>query len=130
VGSANDLVIVEGVGQNTGLTTTTGFVGLYYATEAGDKVKIVAVDGGDGNCVLPSAETVSDGTYPISRPLFIYPGLHRLESNPAIAPWVDYYLSDEGMAWVSERGYVQLPPEELEETRAAWAEAKAAASAE
>jgi phosphate transport system substrate-binding protein len=120
VGAANDLVIIQGVSQ---FPTSVGFVGLAYADEAGDAVKILGVDGGDGNCVVPSPETVSDGSYPISRPLFIYPALNRLESNAAIAPWVDFYLSDEGIANAAEVGYVQLPPEELEETRAAWAEA-------
>jgi phosphate transport system substrate-binding protein len=120
VGAANDLVIIQGVSQ---FPTSAGFVGLAYAENAGDAVKVVAVDGGDGNCVMPTPETVSDGSYPISRPLFIYPALNRLESNPVIAPWVDFYLSDEGIANATEVGYVTLPPEELEETRAAWAEA-------
>ena len=36
------------------------------------KVYIRSGDGGNG-CVLPSAETVEDGTYaPLSRPLFVY----------------------------------------------------------
>jgi phosphate transport system substrate-binding protein len=121
VGSANDRVIIQGVSQ---FPTSAGFVGLAYASEAGDAVKTVAVDGGDG-CILPDATTVADGTYPLSRPLFIYPALNRLETNPAIGPWVDFYLSDEGMANVSEVGYVALAPEDLETTRAAWAEARA-----
>ena len=119
VGSANDLVIIQGVSQ---FPTSAGFVGLAYASEAGDAVKIVGVDGGDG-CVLPDATTVADGSYPLSRPLFIYPALNRLETNPAIAPWVDYYLSDEGIANVSEVGYVAISAADLEATRAAWAEA-------
>jgi hypothetical protein len=41
---------------------------------------------------------------------------------------VDYYLSDEGMAKVAEVGYVQLPAEEIEATRAAWAEASGMAA--
>lgn len=120
VGSANDRVIIEGVAGTSELSTTIGFVGLAYAEESLDKVKLVAVDGGEG-CVLPDATTVSDGSYPISRPLFIYPAANRLESNPAIVPFVDYYLSDEGIAKAAEVGYVALPTDELEATRAAWA---------
>jgi phosphate transport system substrate-binding protein len=119
VGAANDLVIIQGVSQ---FPTSIGFVGLAYADSAGDTVKIVQVDEGDG-CVAASPETVADGTYALSRPLFIYPALNRLESNPAIAPWVDFYLSDEGIANVSGVGYVQLPAEELQATRDAWAAA-------
>jgi phosphate transport system substrate-binding protein len=122
VGAANDLVIIQGVSQ---FPTSVGFVGLAYAENAGDAVKIVQVDEGEG-CVAASPETVADGTYALSRPLFIYPALNRLESNPAIAPFVEYYLSDEGMARVSEVGYVQLPADEVEASRAAWAEATGA----
>lgn len=124
VGAANDLVIIQGVSQ---FPTSVGFVGLSYAEHATDQVKILGVDGGDG-CVVASPETVADGTYPISRPLFIYPALNRLGSNPAIGPWVDFYLSDEGIANVPEVGYVALPAEELEATRAAWTEASGTAA--
>jgi phosphate transport system substrate-binding protein len=120
VGSASDLVVIEGVSQ---FPTSIGFVGLHYAEQAGETVKIVAVDEGEG-CVAASPETVADGTYALSRPLFIYPALNRLESNPAIAPWVDFYLSDEGIANVSEVGYVELPADELQATRDAWSAAK------
>jgi phosphate transport system substrate-binding protein len=124
VGAASDLVIIQGVSQ---FPTSAGFVGLAYATEAGDAVKILGVDGGDG-CVLPDATTVADGSYPLSRPLFIYPALNRLETNAAIAPFVDYYLSDEGIAKVAEVGYVSLAADDLEATRAAWAEASGMAA--
>jgi phosphate transport system substrate-binding protein len=119
VGAANDLVIIQGVSQ---FPTSIGFVGLAYAENAGDAVKIVQVDEGEG-CVAANPESVADGTYALSRPLFIYPALNRVEANPAIASWVEFYLSDEGIANVSDVGYVQLPAEELEATRAAWAEA-------
>lgn len=124
VGSANDRVIIEGVAGTESLTTTTGFVGLAYALEAGDRVKILAVDGGEG-CVLPDETTVADGTYPISRPLFIYPALNRVATNPAIVPFVDFYLSDAGIANVAGVGYVSLSAEDLAATRQAWEDAKA-----
>jgi phosphate transport system substrate-binding protein len=117
VGSASDLVVIQGVSQ---YPTSLGFVGLAYADQAADAVKILAVDEGEG-CVAASPETVADGTYALSRPLYIYPALNRLEMNAAIGPWVDFYLSDEGIANVSDVGYVQLPDDELEATRAAWA---------
>jgi phosphate transport system substrate-binding protein len=112
----NDNVLIEGI---AGFPTSIGFVGLAYATENADRVKIVQVDGGDG-CVTPDATTVSDGTYPISRPLFIYPATNRLATNTALQPFVDYYLGDEGIANVAGEGYVALPAEELAATRAAW----------
>ena len=43
-----------------------------------------------------------------------------VDENPAVGAYVDYYLSDAGIAAVDEVGYVALAPEELEATRAVW----------
>jgi len=124
VGAANDNVIIEGM-RNAPDPNVYGFVGLAYAEEAGDAVKTLAVDKGDGNCVVPTPDTVASAEYPISRPLFIYPALAKMADNPVISSWVDFYLSDEGIASVTEVGYVGLPAEELQQTRDQWAAAKA-----
>jgi len=116
IASPNDNVIIEGV---AGFPTSLGFVGLAYAEENTERVKILGVDAGEG-CVVPSSETVSDGSYPISRPLFIYPSVTKLAENASLQPFVDFYLSDQGIAQAAEVGYVALPAEELEATRAAW----------
>jgi phosphate transport system substrate-binding protein len=121
VASANDNAIIQGVG---GFDTSLGFVGLAYAEENLDTVKILGVDAGDGTCVTPDITTVSDGTYPISRPLFIYPNLAKAAENATIVKYVDFYLSDTGIANAAGVGYVALPAEELEATRAAWGGAK------
>ena len=116
IASANDNVIIEGI---TGTASSLGWVGLAFADGAGDEIREIQIDKGDG-CIGPSAETVSDGTYPIARPLFIYVNLARAADNTAVAAYVDYYLSDEGIASVAEVGYVDLPADQLEATRSAW----------
>jgi phosphate transport system substrate-binding protein len=116
--SGNDNVIVEGIEAGAG---SLGFVGFAFYEEAGDQVKAIAIDeAGDGTCVAPTAETVADGSYPLSRPLFIYPNNAKAEANAALSAWVDFYLSDEGIANVAEVGYVALPEAELEMSRQAW----------
>lgn len=115
--SPNDNVIVEGVEAGAG---ALGFVGFAYYEEAGDLVKAIAIDSGEG-CVAPSSETIADASYPISRPLFIYPNNAYADENAALQAWVDFYLSDEGIANVTEVGYVALPEAELQATRDAWA---------
>jgi len=114
--SANDNVIIEGI---TGTSSSLGWVGLAFADGAGDQIKEIQVDKGAG-CVGPSAETVSDGTYPIARPLFIYINLAKAADNAAVAAYVDFYLGDEGIASVAEVGYVDLPADQLTATRSAW----------
>jgi phosphate transport system substrate-binding protein len=116
--SANDNVIVEGVEAGAG---SLGFVGFAYYEEAGSAVKAIGIDKGDGNCVTPSSESIADGTYPLSRALYIYPNNARADANPAVQAWVDYYLSDAGIANVTGVGYVGLPADQLQATRDAWA---------
>ncbi len=112
--SANDNVIIEGI---VGSASSLGWVGLAFATEA-EGVKLIEIDGGDG-CVAASEETVADESYPISRPLFIYPSLAAVDENPALAPFVDYYVS-EGLALAGEVGYVALTDEQATATADAW----------
>ncbi len=119
--SADDNVIVDNAAGNAG---GIGFVGFSYAQNAGDTVKEFQVDKGDG-CVAPSSESVIDNTYPLGRPLFIYINKEKLASNPALKPFVDYYLSDEGIASVEEVQYIALPSDRLEATRTAWKSATA-----
>jgi phosphate transport system substrate-binding protein len=113
--SGNDNVIVEGI---TGTPSSLGWVGFAFAREA-EGMKLIEVDGGDG-CVAPSDETVADESYPISRPLFIYPNLTRVNDNPTLASFVDFYVSDEGLALAGEVGYVPLTAEQSQATRDAW----------
>ena len=113
--SPDDNVIIQGI---QGSDTSFGWVGFAFAREA-EGVKVLEVDGGDG-CVAPTDETIADSSYPVSRPLFIYVNKAKAEENEALAEFVDFYLSDEGIAAVSEVGYVDLGAEQLEETRARW----------
>jgi phosphate transport system substrate-binding protein len=114
--SADDNVIIENAaGTEGGL----GFVGFSFAVNAGDSVKSFQVDGGEG-CVAPSADTVIDGSYPLGRSLYIYVNPLKLEENPALEPFVNFYLTDEGLASVEEVQYVSLPTDRIEAARAAW----------
>ncbi len=116
-GQANDNVIIEGV---AGSPSSLGWVGMAFAEGAVGQVKTIAIDKGAG-CVEPTPANVADGSYPISRPLFIYANLARATANPAVEAYVDFYLSDTGIASVTETGYVALPADQLEAARAAWA---------
>lgn len=113
--SANDNAIVEGIG---GAASSLGWVGLAFAEQA-QGVKSVEIDAGDG-CVAPGDATVADGSYPISRPLFIYPSLGAAAENPVVEPFVDFYLSAEGLALAGEVGYVPLTDAQAEASRTVW----------
>src|SRR5690606_39879492 len=74
--SADDNVIIQGI---QGADTSFGWVGFAFAREAAG-VKVLEVDGGDG-CVAPTDETIADGSYPVSRPLFIYVNRAKAERS-------------------------------------------------
>jgi phosphate transport system substrate-binding protein len=115
----DDNVIIEGISSNP---TSFGWVGLAFAEENADVVREIPVSkDANGTCVEPNAETVSDGSYPISRPLFIYVNKAKAAENTAVSAYVDFYLADGTIAKVLETvPYVNLPAEELAAARAAW----------
>jgi phosphate transport system substrate-binding protein len=115
--SPDDNVIIAAM---EGSDSPLGFVGFAFAESAGDQVKILQVDGGDG-CVEPTRDTIADGSYPLSRTLYIYVNKAKISESPAVKAFVDYYLTDTGVATaVQETGYVELPADQIEATRSTW----------
>jgi len=80
-----------------------GYDGLGYVTPD-QKVLGVAPAGGQPY-VLPSVETVKNGTYPIARPLYIYT---VGEPQGAIRDYLEWITGPEGQAIVLEQGFVPL----------------------
>jgi phosphate transport system substrate-binding protein len=118
--SGNDSVIIQGI---EGSDSAIGFVGFAYADQQGGAVTKIEVDGGDG-CVEPSAATISDGSYPLSRSLYIYVNTDKVATNDTLKAFVDYYMSDAGIASVTNADYVAIPAERLDASRAAWTAAE------
>ena len=81
---------------------TIGYDGLGYVTPD-QKVLGVARDAG-GPYIMPSVESVNDGSYPISRPLYMYTAGELTGDGKTYLDWI---LS-EGQAIVPELGFVPL----------------------
>jgi phosphate transport system substrate-binding protein len=79
-----------------------GYDGLGYVTP--DQKMLGVARDEDSPYVLPSVDTVNEGTYPISRPLYMYTAGEPIGQVKAYLDWV---LS-EGQALVSELGFVPL----------------------
>lgn len=92
--SEDDNVLVQGVTRDKG---ALGFFGYSYYAENTKKLKAVAIAEKAGKPgVLPSFETVKNGTYqPLSRPVFIYINAKSVE-KPEVKEFVDYYLANAG----------------------------------
>lgn len=115
--SGDDNVILQGI---TGADTSFGWVGYAFAREASGVKSLKVAEGVGSDCVEATDETISSGDYPIARDLYIYVNAANVESNQTLADYIDFYLSDEGMAAVSAVGYVELAEEDLSATRSVW----------
>lgn len=111
--SEDDNVLVTGVAGNL---HSMGYFGFAYYVENMDVLSVVKING-----VAPSGETVSDGSYPLARPLYLYVSIKSLQGRNQVRAFMDYYLSDEGIAMVTEVGYSNIPPTELADMRASLA---------
>ena len=118
--SEDDNVIAQGV---IGTPGAWGYFGFAYFQENSDTVTAVEFDAGEG-CVAPSKETAQDGSYGLTRPMFIYVKNESL-ARPEVAEYATFYLDNvEGL--IEEVGYVPDPAEELTAAQATLAEAIAA----
>lgn len=108
--SEDDNVLVQGV---AGDQYALAFFGLAYYEENADKLKLVAVNNGNG-AVLPSLESVKTGSYaPLSRPLFIYVNSEGAR-RPEVVKFVEFYLQNAAKV-VGDVGYIPLSSEEYEQ---------------
>lgn len=79
-----------------------GYGGAAYAKS----VKIVKLKADDSAAaVTPTNETVQNGTYPLSRPLFFYV---RNKPSGELKTFIDWVLSPAGQAWTTKVGYYPL----------------------
>lgn len=90
--------IVKNVGQTEG---AIGYVGLAYLNDSVVALGIASEDG--GAYVKPSVATVQDGSYPISRPLFMYT---NGEPADVLKAFIDYAVSADGQKIVEEIGFI------------------------
>jgi phosphate transport system substrate-binding protein len=121
--SSNDNVIIDGI---VGSESSFGWVGYSFYEQNQDVVKAIEIDGGEG-CVAPTFDTIAEGSYPMSRSLFIYVNNQKASQSDALRAFVDFYLSDTGLISAVERvAYVTLPDDRVQASRDTWEEAKTA----
>ena len=115
--SADDNTIITNIEASD---SSLGWVGFAFAEAAGDQVKELGVSADpNGTCVEPSADTISAGDYPLSRPLFLYVNKAKADESDALVGFVDFYL-DGVDGFVEGEGYVTMPDDQVQATVAAW----------
>jgi len=109
--SEDDNVLVQGVSRDV---NAIGYFGLAYYVENKDKLKAAPiVNKSAAKAVLPSLETVMDGSYqPLARPIFIYVSDKGMQ-RPEVREFVQFYLKN-APKLVKEVGYVPLAAKHYE----------------
>lgn len=104
--SEDDNTLVTGISQDV---NSLGYLPLAYFSENQTKLKAVAVVASPGRAgVLPSRQTVEDGTYtPLSRPVFIYVSSKSWQRSE-VKEFAEFYIQN-AVGIVPEVKYVALP---------------------
>jgi phosphate binding protein len=106
--SENDNVLVKGV---EGDQYAIGYFGYAYFNENKGTLKALKIDG-----VEPNETTAEDGSYPLSRPLFIYSAKNILAEKPQVAAFINFYLTNVNDV-IGDVGYFPASDEALNEAK-------------
>jgi phosphate transport system substrate-binding protein len=67
-----------------------GVFGLSFYENNTDKLKVATME-----TIVPSTATIADGTYPVSRPLFMYVKKQHIGVIPGLQEYLDFFVSDD-----------------------------------
>lgn len=89
--SEDDNVLVKGVEGDPG---SLGYFGFSYYEANKGRLKLLAIDNGDGKPIKPDHQTVRKLTYrPLARPLFLYVNKAAV-SRPEVKGFLEYFFSN------------------------------------
>jgi phosphate transport system substrate-binding protein len=78
------------------------------------------LQGATVNGVQPTFESIAGGTYPISRPLYVYVKNVQAGAIPGVREFLAEFTSEEAIGpagYLVDQGLVPLPPEQRVESR-------------
>lgn len=109
----NDNLIVQKLESNR---NALGIFGYSFLEQNSDKVQGASISG-----VIPDFDTIADGTYPVSRPLYFYVKKAHIDQIPGIREYLKQFTSDSAwgeFGYLSDKGLVPLPDQERKEVLA------------
>jgi len=109
----NDNLIVQKLEANP---KAVGIFGFSFLEQNDDKIQGSLVEG-----KAPTFETIADGSYPISRPLFFYVKKAHIDAIPGIADYLAEFTSEAAMGddgYLVDKGLIPLSAEKRKELRA------------
>jgi phosphate transport system substrate-binding protein len=109
----NDNAAINGVAGDEG---AMAYVPYSFVEEAGEQVKALEIDGGDG-CVAPTLEAVQDGSYqPLGRGLYVYPSAEAL-GRPEMLEFMTFYIENQ-QELTEAAVFVPMTEEQVSESQA------------
>jgi len=106
----NDNLIVQKLEKNP---DALGIFGFSFLDQNSDKVKGASMDG-----VAITFESIADGSYPVSRPLFFYVKNDHVGKVPGIKEFLAEFTSEEAWGddgYLTEKGLIPLSEEKRKE---------------
>ena len=100
----NDNLIVQKLEANA---AAVGIFGFSFLDQNADKIQGSAMDG-----VTPTFETIADGAYEVSRPLYFYVKNAHVGVIPGLKEFVAEFLSDKATGdegYLADKGLIPLP---------------------
>jgi phosphate transport system substrate-binding protein len=108
----NDNLIVQKLDNNA---NALGIFGFSFLEQNDDKVQGSKIEG-----TAPEFDTIADGSYPISRPLFFYVKNSHIASIPGMKEYLNEFTSDGAMGeegYLVDKGLIPLSSSELKALR-------------
>jgi phosphate transport system substrate-binding protein len=113
---------VNDIGEDDNATVTgvagadggMGYFGYSFFKENEGQLKALQIDGG-GSCIGPSVQSAQDGSYFLSRPLFVYPSDQALQ-NATVDEFLKFYL-DNINSVAEQVGFIPMTDQQLQESQ-------------
>ena len=103
----NDNLIVQKLDANA---NAFGIFGFSFLDQNTDKLQGASING-----VKPEFETIADGSYPVSRPLYIYIKKAHLDAISGMREFLAEYTSEKAWGddgYLSDKGLIPMPKKE------------------
>ena len=103
----NDVLIVKKLEANP---DALGIFGFSFLDQNTDKIQGSIIDGAE-----PTFENIADGTYPVSRPLYVYVKKAHVGTIPGIREFISEFTSEKAWGpegYLIDKGLIPMPDDE------------------
>ena len=110
----NDNLIVQKLDANP---DAVGVFGFSFLEQNAEKIQDIKIDG-----IAATYETIADGSYKVSRPLYVYAKKQHIGTVPGMKEFIAEYASEKAIGadgYLADKGLINLPEEQAKSSMAA-----------